>query len=194
MKLIRFLLRYYPPGIILEYQKSSGEPETKSIDLLKQRMEWETAAHRMEEFNAMTEDPDLWNDPAHAQKVMRERQKLADGIDGYKELAQGLSDNVELIEMGEMEGDEEIVTEAEQALQEIKEIAAAKETEALLSGEMDGNDAFLEVHSGAGGTESCDWANMLLRMYKFDEFVSKQPNASPLLASWKTKRRALLRP
>lgn len=137
----------------------------KSLDLLRQRLDWDTAEHRLEEMNARAEDPDLWNDPAKAQKVMRERQKLHDGIDGYRELAQGLSDNVELIEMGELEDDAEIVAEAEQALADLKEQSAAKEIEALLSGEMDGNDAFLEVHSGAGGTESCDWAAMLARMY-----------------------------
>lgn len=137
----------------------------KSLDLLRQRLDWDTAEHRLEEMNARAEDPDLWNDPAKAQKVMRERQKLQDGIDGYRELAQGLSDNVELIEMGELEDDAEIVAEAEQALADLKEQSAAKEIEALLSGDMDGNDAFLEVHSGAGGTESCDWAAMLARMY-----------------------------
>ena len=137
----------------------------KSLGLLRQRLDWDTAEHRLEEMNARAEDPDLWNDPAHAQKIMRERQKLQDGIDGYRELAQGLADNVELIEMGEMEDDSEIVAEAEAALAEVKETAAAKEVEALLSGEMDGNDAFIEVHSGAGGTESCDWASMLARMY-----------------------------
>ena len=137
----------------------------KSLELLRQRLGWETAEHRLEELNARAEDPDLWNDPAHAQKVMRDRQKLADGIDGYKALAQGLSDNVELIELGESEDDVEIVTEAEEALAGIKTTAAAKEIEALLSGETDGNDAFVEIHSGAGGTESCDWAAMLARMY-----------------------------
>ncbi|MEL6998039.1 MAG: PCRF domain-containing protein, partial [Pseudomonadota bacterium] len=137
----------------------------KSLDLLRQRLNWDTAEHRLEEMNARAEDPELWNDPANAQKVMRERQKLADGVDGYKVLAQGLADNVELIEMGEAEDDVDIVAEAEQGLADIKEEAAAKEIEALLSGEMDGNDAFLEVHSGAGGTESCDWASMLSRMY-----------------------------
>ncbi|MGD1922673.1 MAG: peptide chain release factor 2 [Paracoccaceae bacterium] len=137
----------------------------KSLDLLRQRLNWDTAEHRLEEMNARAEDPELWNDPANAQKVMRERQKLADGVDGYKVLAQGLADNVELIEMGEAEDDADIVAEAEQGLADIKEEAAAKEIEALLSGEMDGNDAFLEVHSGAGGTESCDWASMLSRMY-----------------------------
>ncbi len=137
----------------------------KSLELLRQRLGWDTAEHRLEEFNARAEDPELWSDPSKAQKLMRERQKLSDGIDGYKELAQGLEDNVELIELGEIENDAEIVSEAEAALTELKDQAAAKEIEALLSGETDGNDAFLEVHAGAGGTESCDWAAMLARMY-----------------------------
>ncbi|MEM9046491.1 MAG: peptide chain release factor 2 [Pseudomonadota bacterium] len=137
----------------------------KSLELLRQRLGWDTAEHRLEEMNARAEDPDLWSDPAKAQKVMRDRQKLADGIDGYKTLAQALDDNRELIELGEMEEDEEVVAEAETALLDVKEEAAAKEIEALLSGEADGNDAFIEVHSGAGGTESCDWASMLARMY-----------------------------
>ena len=96
---------------------------------------------------------------------MRDRQKLADGIEGYRELARGLADNIELIELGEAEDDTEIVAEAEAALADLKAVAAAREIEALLSGEADGNDAFLEIHSGAGGTESCDWAAMLARMY-----------------------------
>ena len=137
----------------------------KSLELLRQRLGWDTAEHRLEEFNARAEDPELWNDPANAQKVMRERQKLSDGIDGYQELAQGLADNVELIELGEAEDDQDIVGEAEAALNDLKTTAAAREIEALLSGEVDSNDAFLEIHSGAGGTESCDWASMLSRMY-----------------------------
>jgi peptide chain release factor 2 len=137
----------------------------KSLDLLRQRLGWETAAHRLEEMNARAEDPELWNDPAHAQKVMRERQRLADGIDGYNALATALSDNAELIELGEMEGDGEIVVEAEKALAKLRTEASAREIEALLSGEVDGNDSFLEINSGAGGTESCDWASMLARMY-----------------------------
>ena len=141
-----------------------GEIE-KSLELLRQRLGWETAEHRLEEFNARAEDPTLWDNPTNAQKVMRDRQKLVDGIDGYKELAQSLSDNVELIELGEAEGDEEVVAEAEEALSDLKVTAAKREIEALLSGETDANDAFLEIHSGAGGTESCDWASMLARMY-----------------------------
>ncbi|RGP36061.1 peptide chain release factor 2 [Pseudotabrizicola alkalilacus] len=137
----------------------------KSLKLLAQRMDRETAPHRLEEFNAMIEDPNLWNDPAKAQKLMKERQGLMESISTYDLISSGLRDNVELIEMGEAEGDAEIVTEAENALRDLTKLAAAKELEALLDGEADSNDTFLEVNAGAGGTESCDWASMLARMY-----------------------------
>ncbi|MBA4351770.1 MAG: peptide chain release factor 2 [Rhodobacter sp.] len=138
---------------------------SKSLKLLGQRMDLETAPHRLEEFDAMIEAPDLWNDPAKAQKLMRERQSLLDALSTYRMIETGLKDNVELIELGEMEGDQEIVIEAEAALKSLVEVAAAKELEALLDGEADGNDTFLEINAGAGGTESCDWASMLARMY-----------------------------
>ena len=137
----------------------------KSIDLLKQRMDWETAAHRLEEANAMIEDPNLWDDQDKAQKLMRDRQALVDGIATVTGLMTDLSDNIELIELGEMEDDAEVVSEAEAALKTLAENAAKKELEALLNGEADANDTFLEINSGAGGTESCDWASMLARMY-----------------------------
>ena len=137
----------------------------KSLKLLGQRMDWETAPHRLEEFNAMIEDGDLWSDPERAQKLMRERQTLIDAVETYQKIERELKDNVELIELGEMEGDEEIVGEAEASLKSLKVFAAAKELEALLDGEADGNDTFLEINAGAGGTESCDWASMLARMY-----------------------------
>ena len=137
----------------------------KSLALLRERMGWETAEHRMEEFNAMTEDPDLWNDPERAQKLMRERQSLLDAMNAYKSMAQEMQDSVDLIELGEMEEDAEVVAEAEAGLEALVERAAKAELEALLSGETDANDAFLEIKSGAGGTEACDWASMLARMY-----------------------------
>ncbi|REC57060.1 peptide chain release factor 2 [Rhodosalinus sediminis] len=147
-----------------EAQNAVDEIE-KSLALLRQRMDWETAAHRLEEYDARVEDPDLWNDPAHAQKLMRERQTLVDRIETVKSLQQQLEDNVELVEMGEAEGDAEVVAEAETALTELARTARAKELEALLDGEADPNDTYLEIHAGAGGTESCDWAAMLARMY-----------------------------
>ena len=137
----------------------------KSLNLLAQRMDWETAPHRLEEFNAMVEDPNLWDDPEKAQKLMRDRQMLVDAMDRYTAMKQEMSDNVELIELGEMEDDEDVVKEAEAALKALGERAAQAEIEALLNGEADANDTFLEINSGAGGTESCDWASMLARMY-----------------------------
>jgi peptide chain release factor 2 len=137
----------------------------RSLAILKQRMGWETAGHRLEELSAMTEDQALWNDPARAQKLMRERQMLGDAVAGAEAIERELSDNVELIGLGEAEGDEAVVAEAEEALRALAERAAQKELEALLNGEADGNDTFLEINAGAGGTESCDWAEMLARMY-----------------------------
>ncbi|MCP9481918.1 peptide chain release factor 2 [Shimia sp. CNT1-13L.2] len=137
----------------------------KSVELLRQRMDWETAQYRLEEFNARVEDPDLWNDPEGAQKLMRERQMLVDALETVTSIETDLNDNIELIELGEMEEDDEVVADAEEALKALQEKAAEKELEALLDGEADGNDTFLEINSGAGGTESCDWASMLARMY-----------------------------
>ena len=141
------------------------EAIAKSLALLGQRMDLPTAPHRLEEMNALIEDGDLWSDPARAQKMMRERQALLDEISTYQLIDTGLRDNVELIELGEAEGDSGIVTEAEAALRDLVELARGKELEALLDGEADHNDTFLEVNAGAGGTESCDWAAMLARMY-----------------------------
>ena len=137
----------------------------KSLELLKQRLDWDTAPFRLEEFDARVEDPDLWNDPEAAQKLMRERQTLVDAMGTFTSIQRDLSDNIELIELGEMEEDEDVITEAEEALAALAIKAAAKELEALLDGEADSNDTFLEINSGAGGTESCDWASMLARMY-----------------------------
>lgn len=111
------------------------------------------------------EDSTLWNDPQEAQKLMRERQSLDDNIKAIKGLSQALEDNVGLIELGEEEGDQGVVVEAEAAIRSLSGEIKARQIETLLSGEADGNDTYLEVHAGAGGTESQDWASMLLRMY-----------------------------
>ncbi len=96
---------------------------------------------------------------------MRERTRLEEGIKSIDDLGRDLADNVELLEMGEAEGDQGIVTEAETALLTARDIAAKAELQTLLSGEADANNCYLEVHAGAGGTEAQDWAEMLLRMY-----------------------------
>jgi len=96
---------------------------------------------------------------------MRERNHLDSQIAGYRELEQSLDDTIDLIELAEEEGDEEVLKEAEAALEPLKTKTDKQQLESLLSGEADANNCFLEVHAGAGGTESQDWAAMLLRMY-----------------------------
>ena len=116
-------------------------------------------------MNSLSEDPDLWNDPTEAQKLMRERTKLDDAITAVQEIESDLGDTCELIEMANEEGDADLALEGEATLNELAERASRAELAALLSGEADGNDAYVEIHAGAGGTESCDWASMLFRMY-----------------------------
>ncbi len=96
---------------------------------------------------------------------MRERQRLDSAIAAVRETERELDDNIGLIELGEAEGDQSVVADAEAALAGLAREAARRQVETLLSGEADSNDAYLEIHAGAGGTESQDWAQMLFRMY-----------------------------
>jgi len=120
---------------------------------------------RLEELNALAEDPELWNDAAKAQALMKERTKLDGLIKAIDDLVTDLADNLELIEMGEAEGDDDIIKEAEAALVAARDRAGKAELQTLLSGEADANNCYFEVHAGAGGTEAQDWAEMLTRMY-----------------------------
>ncbi|WP_156459536.1 peptide chain release factor 2 [Brevundimonas sp. Root1279] len=137
----------------------------QSIALLRRRLDWDVALRKLDELNARVEDPTLWNDPEQAQAVSRDRSRLEAQINTVREMEQGLEDGVMLADMADEEGDEAALEGARADLKAIKDRAARAELEALLSGEADGNDAYLEVNSGAGGTESNDWAGMLLRMY-----------------------------
>ena len=96
---------------------------------------------------------------------MRERTSLEKAIATQETLESEFSDTIELLELAQAEGDDAIAAEAEADLRRLQNRVAKQQLEALLSGEADGNDSFLEVHAGAGGTESQDWAEMLLRMY-----------------------------
>ncbi|MGO4571793.1 peptide chain release factor 2 [Microvirga sp. 2TAF3] len=140
--------------------------ETKqSVGLLRRHLDWDNAQRRLAELNANAEDPNLWNDAEAAQKIMRERTSLEDQIAAIKRLEQELDDAVTLIELGDAEGDEATVKEGEETIRALQAEAARRQVETLLSGEADSNDTYIEVHSGAGGTESQDWASMLQRMY-----------------------------
>jgi peptide chain release factor 2 len=136
-----------------------------SLALLKRHLDWDEALRRLDELNALSENPDLWNDAAAAQKLMRERTQLADAVAGTAAIEREMNELLELIELAEAEGDQGVADDAHAQLQAARDRAAKMELETLLSGEADGNDAYLEVHAGAGGTESQDWAEMLQRMY-----------------------------
>ncbi|HEY4075611.1 MAG TPA: PCRF domain-containing protein, partial [Rhizomicrobium sp.] len=127
--------------------------------------DWDVANRRLDELNAKAEDPALWNDPANAQKLMRERQKLEASLTAVGKLTNELADARELIEMAEAENDAAMVTDGESAMLALKKRAEQMRLESMLSGEADGNDSYIEIHAGAGGTESQDWASMLFRMY-----------------------------
>ncbi|MGD9784317.1 MAG: peptide chain release factor 2 [Hyphomicrobiaceae bacterium] len=137
----------------------------EALALLRRHLDWDTAEARLAELNRRAEDPSLWGNPQAAQKVMRQRQQLESSIKSFMQLERELDDCVTLIDLGEAEDDDATVAEGEAALEKLDETAQRRSVEALLSGEADGNDTFLEVHAGAGGTESQDWAEMLARMY-----------------------------
>ena len=100
-----------------------------------------------------------------AQGLMRERQQLEVALTNFTRIKRELEDNIELVSLGEEEGDEAVISEAESALRKLRTEVHKREVEALLSGEADANDTYVEIHAGAGGTESQDWAQMLERMY-----------------------------
>jgi len=133
--------------------------------LLRQFLDWDKANKRLGELNAKVEDPTLWDDPKAAQEVMRERRRLEEAIGATTKIETELKDTVELIEMAEMEGDNGLVDDGVAALADLAARAERDKVAALLAGEADANNSYVEINSGAGGTESNDWASMLLRMY-----------------------------
>ncbi|MFN3371879.1 MAG: peptide chain release factor 2 [Sphingomonadaceae bacterium] len=137
----------------------------QALALLRRFLDWDRALRRLDELNHRAEDPALWNDPKAAQALMRERRKLDAAITATRSIESELASTVELIELAEAEGDEALAEEGVAALGELAERAERDKVEALLSGEADALNAYIEINSGAGGTESQDWAEMLQRMY-----------------------------
>lgn len=127
--------------------------------------DWDTSIKKLEELSQKIEDPDLWEDAERAKKILQEKTVLEKSINEYKSLQQSLEDSLELLELAEIEEDKSVIKEAEDSLTKLKDKVAKIELESLLSGEADSNDCYLEINAGAGGTESQDWAEMLLRMY-----------------------------
>ena len=136
-----------------------------ALALLRRFLNWDQALRRLDELNARVEDQALWNDPKAAQEVMRERRRLDEAVTATRAIESELDGTVELIELAEAEGDEELASEGTQSLAELAARAQQDKVKALLAGEADANDTYIEVNAGAGGTESQDWAGMLSRMY-----------------------------
>ena len=149
--------------------RAEGQAHIERIEaalaLVRKFLDWERALRRLDELNARVEDPKLWDSPKDAEAVMRERRRLEAAVGTVKQIGQEMADAVEFVELGEAEGDDDIVAEGLASLAALATRADADKVQALLAGEADGNDAYLEVHAGAGGTESQDWAEMLQRMY-----------------------------
>ncbi|MBA4337643.1 MAG: peptide chain release factor 2 [Hyphomonas sp.] len=143
--------------------RSLIEQIRQSAALLRRRLDWDTATKRLDELTALSERPDFWNDPAEAQKLMRERQKLADGIAIVQSLEKEIADAPEFMELAE--GDAGLLADLQSSLALSADQAQKAELAALLSGEADANDCYVQINAGEGGTESQDWASILRRMY-----------------------------
>jgi peptide chain release factor 2 len=137
----------------------------QAVALLRRFLDWDRAVKRLEDLNAKVEDQALWNNPKAAQEVMRERRRLEEAINATKSIERERDDTVELLEMAEEEGDTALADEAVTSLGELAARAETDKVAALLAGEADANDTYIEINAGAGGTESQDWAEMLQRMY-----------------------------
>lgn len=136
-----------------------------ALNLVKMSLDWDRALRRLDELNARVEDPKLWDNPKQAEEVMRERRRLDAAVTTVREIDADKSGTIELIELAEMEGDEGLADEGVASLKALADRADKDKVSALLSGEADPLDTFIEIHAGAGGTESQDWAEMLFRMY-----------------------------
>tara|TARA_B100001179_G_C18578412_1_gene398655 strand:- start:471 stop:1598 length:1128 start_codon:yes stop_codon:yes gene_type:complete len=136
-----------------------------ALALVRQSLDWERALRRLDELDARVQDPKLWDDPKQAQAITQEQKRLETAINTVREIESEMSDAIEFVSMGEAEGNDEIVREGLTSLETLADRADRDKVQALLSGEADGNDTYLEIHAGAGGTESQDWAEMLFRMY-----------------------------
>ncbi|WP_293646410.1 peptide chain release factor 2 [Thiolapillus sp.] len=135
------------------------------LDSLRGYLDYPEKKERLTEVLAELEDPDVWNDPDRAQALGRERADLEAVVDNMDEIAAGLDDAADLLEMSVEEGDEESVASISADTNAFEKRVEELEFRRMFSGEMDANNAFVEIQAGSGGTEAQDWAEMLLRMY-----------------------------
>lgn len=136
-----------------------------ALELVRKSLDWERSLRRLDELDARVQDPSLWDNPRQAQAISREQKRLETAVSTVRDISSQMADAIEFVEMGEAEGEEEIVLDGLKTLEQLAVRADADKVQALLSGEADANDTYIEIHAGAGGTESQDWAEMLQRMY-----------------------------
>ena len=135
------------------------------MEELKASLELDRKKARMEELEAKMEEPDFWSDPEKAQDITRELKGMKDTVEAFAGLESTMDDAYTMIEMGYEENDASLIPEIEEMIREFRETFEQMRIKTLLSGEYDSNNAIVTLHAGAGGTESCDWAGMLYRMY-----------------------------
>ena len=137
----------------------------QSIELLKKHVNLEAALLRISKIEQSSTEVNFWSDQKKAQNLMREKTMLETRIQSIDELENCLNEQLEMLKLAKEEQDNELIKETEEAVQNLAIVAGKKQIETLLSGEADKNNCFVEIHSGAGGTEAQDWAAMLYRMY-----------------------------
>lgn len=146
--------------------KSHAAAVAQSIHVIKKRMQWKKLLVRLDLLTAELNKPDIWNDPVHAGRVSREHGSLMGKMKGVKAFERELLEHIDMIKLACEEDDAELESEALKALLQMRRISKEKELEAMLAGEHDPCPCYIEVQSGAGGTESMDWASMVMEMYK----------------------------
>ncbi|XP_074311707.1 peptide chain release factor PrfB2, chloroplastic [Silene latifolia] len=146
--------------------KSHASAIAQSIQLIKRRLKWEQMLVCLDLLTAEVNKPDLWDDPDHAGKVSREQGSLLGKVKEVLSFEQELCEHIDMLKLAREENDSELESESMNALSRIRRDLKEKELEAMLAGEHDSCSCFIEVQAGAGGTESNDWASIVMQMYK----------------------------
>ncbi|KAM7277570.1 hypothetical protein ACFE04_004704 [Oxalis oulophora] len=146
--------------------KSHAAAIAQSIQVIKKRLQWKKLMVKVDLLTMEINKPDIWNDPVHAGNISREHGSIMGKIKEVKTFERQLLENIDMINLAREENDSELESESVKALQMMRKDTKEKELEALLSGEQDSCPCYIEVQAGAGGTESMDWAAMVMQMYK----------------------------
>lgn len=146
--------------------KSHASAIAQSIHLIKKRLRWKKLMVRLDLLSAELNKPNLWDDPVHAGKISREHGSLMGKVKEVMAFEQELCEHIDMLKLAREENDSELESEIMKALLRMRRDSKEKELAAMLSGEHDSSSCFIEVQAGAGGTESNDWASMVMQMYK----------------------------